>query len=81
MLLSASFLAMGQIQDRVYSSKNREANRLVSQAKVSMKNKHYEQAITLLNQALQYQTNHIDAYLNRAISKERIQDLPGALTD
>ena len=80
-LLSASFLAMGQIQDRVYSSKNREANRLVSQAKVSMKNKDYEQAITLLNQALQYQTNHMDAYLNRALSKERIKDPQGALTD
>lgn len=80
-LLGGSFNALSQVQNRIYSSKSRESNRLVELAKESMQYQDYHQAIVLLDQALQYQTDNIDAYFNRALSKEKVQDPQGALTD
>jgi len=80
-LLGGSFHAQSQVQPQVYSSKYREANRLVELAKESMDKQNFSQSIDLLNQALQYQSDHVDAYFNRALSKEKISDPQGALTD
>ena len=80
-LMGGSLQAQNQIQERVYSSKYREANRLVELAMESMEGQHYKEAMSLLNQALQIQTDHIDAYFNRALTKEKLEDPQGALTD
>ncbi len=81
MLFSSSFLVQSQVQERIYSSNNREAVRLVDLAKENMNKRDYSQAILLLNKALHYQPDHTDAYFNRAISKEMVQNPQGALTD
>ena len=70
-----------QVPERIYGSKSRESNRLLELAKEKMTLHQYQSALGLLNQSLQYQTDNIDAYFNRAMVKEQMQDPDGALTD
>jgi tetratricopeptide (TPR) repeat protein len=73
--------AGGQVPPREYASKHREADRLFELAKTKIDQKQFQQALALLNRSLQYQTDHIEVYFNRAIVKEYLDDVAGAFTD
>ncbi len=80
-MLLSNINAWGQVPDRVYSSKYRESNRLLDLAKAEIELGRYRQAEELLDRALHYQTDHIDAYFHRALAKEKLDDSDGALVD
>ena len=80
-LLTFQNPCLSQNQERVYGSKHREANRLVVLSKENLEQQNYHQALAQVNQALQYQTDHVDGYMIRAMTKEQTGDFPGALTD
>lgn len=70
-----------QVPDRIYGSKDRESGRLLELARQDMAGQQYHSARILLDRALQYQTDNIDAYFTRALVKEELMDFEGALTD
>lgn len=73
--------AGGQVPPREYASKHREADRLSELAKIKIDHRQYQQALALLDRSLQYQTDHKEAYFNRAMVKEYLGDVDGAFTD
>jgi len=70
-----------QVPERIYQSKSREASRLFDMAQAKVSKEQYQEALVLLDRALQYDTDHIEAYFTRAGVKEKINDAEGAFTD
>lgn len=83
MMVNSSWFSevYGQVPERAFGSKQRESGRLLELAMEKFTAQEYYQALELLNESLQYQTDNIDAYFNRAIVKEQLHDQTGALTD
>lgn len=81
LILAGPDLSLAQVEDRIYGSKHKEANRLFELAQEKVQNQNYQEALSLINQALQYQSDHVEGYFDRALVKEKIGDPQGALTD
>ena len=72
---------LSQVPSRTFGSKDRESNHLLELARKEVQEKKYQQALQLLNRAVQFRTDNIDAYFLRAMVKENIEDTDGALVD
>ncbi len=81
LLVTFSLNLQGQEEERVYASKYHEAERLYQLAVEHLDAQRPKNALDLLNRAVSYQSDYVDAYHQRAMVKHMLKDTQGALTD
>lgn len=69
------------ISTGAYAQKTRESEQLLEKGVTLYEQKQYNEALAVFTEALQKDASFADAYLHRAYTKERLNDLEGAITD